>query len=122
MGQRILAFAQTLLTICSFSPLRAAEAVDHPFRGITCITRTESTPRNLNLHIVEIDLTARGIGFKLTAPGGSLETVRQTTLEFLEQEHAQLAINGHFFLPFPSTSPDAVVVGFAASLALSPRG
>ncbi|HLQ77682.1 MAG TPA: phosphodiester glycosidase family protein, partial [Terriglobia bacterium] len=30
-------------------------------------------------------------------------------------EHAQLALNGHFFLPFPSASPDANLVGFAAS-------
>jgi exopolysaccharide biosynthesis protein len=116
MSRQIFALVRTLLAICScVSALRAAEAVEHPFRGITCITRTESEPRNLKLHIVEIDLTARGIGFKLTPPGGSLETVRQTTLEFLQQEHAQVAINGHFFLPFPSTSPDAMVVGFAAS-------
>ena len=67
------------------------------------------------MHIIEVDLTIRGIGFKVTAPGGSLETVRQTTLGFLKQEHAQMAINGHFFLPFPSTSPDANVIGFAAS-------
>lgn len=72
-------------------------------------------PRNVNLHIIEIDLTASGIGFKLTAPGGKLETLRQTTLEFLKQEHAQVAINGHFFLPFPSTTSDASLVGFAAS-------
>src|SRR6266446_6984864 len=116
MRQRTLIAFATLLTICNYiSELRAAEVVDHPFRGITSITRTESTPRNINLRIIEIDLTAGGIGFKLTPPGGSLETVRQTTLDFLKQEHAQVAINGHFFLPFPSTSPDAMVVGFAAS-------
>ena len=67
------------------------------------------------MHVIEIDLTTPGIGFKLTAPGGTLETVRQTTLDFLKQEHAQVAINAHFFLPFPSKSPDAMLVGFAAS-------
>ncbi len=67
------------------------------------------------MHIIEVDLTAPGIGFKLTAPGGSLETVRQTTLAFLKQEHAQIAINAHFFLPFPSKNPEARLVGFAAS-------
>ncbi len=92
-----------------------AEVVEHPFRGITTISRTETAPRHLTIHVVTIDLTAPGLAFKLTAPGGSLETVRQTTLEFLRQEHAQVAVNAHFFVPFPSSSPDADLVGFAAS-------
>src|SRR5450759_120026 len=51
-----------------------------------------------------------------TFPAGrKLETVRQTTLEFLFQEHAQIAINAHYFLPWPSSSPEASLVGFAAS-------
>lgn len=93
----------------------AADTVEHPFRGITHIVRTETAPRNLHIHVVKIDLTAPEIRFKLTPPGGKLETMRQTTLEFLRQEHAQIAINGHFFLPFPSPNPDASLVGFAAS-------
>jgi len=95
--------------------LWAADAADRPFRGVTHIFRTETAPRNLHIHIVKIDLTASGIGFKLTPPGGKLETVRQTTLGFLREEHAQIAINAHFFLPFPSSNPDAWLVGFAAS-------
>jgi len=69
----------------------------------------------VSIHVIEIDLSGAGIGVKLTPPGGTLETVRQTTLDFLKQEHAQVAINVHFFLPFPSKSPDAMLVGFAAS-------
>jgi exopolysaccharide biosynthesis protein len=67
------------------------------------------------MHIAEIDLSAPGIRFQLTPPGGTLETVRQTTLGYLNQEHAQLAINSHFFLPFPSTDPNAMLIGLAAS-------
>jgi exopolysaccharide biosynthesis protein len=111
---RTLFAAAVTISACG-SGLRAAEFVERPFRGITIISRTESTPRNLTIHIVKIDLTASGIAFKLTPPGGALETVRQTTLDFLKQEHAQVAINGHFFLPFPSTSTDADVIGLAAS-------
>ena len=97
------ALIRILLSIClCSSELRGAQLVDHPYAGITSITRTETTPRNVSLHIIEIDLTTAGIGFKLTAPGGTLETVRQTTLDFLKQEHAQVAINAHFFLPFSS--------------------
>ena len=79
------------------------------------IARTESTPRSLTIHLVEIDLADPGIAFKMTPPGGALETIRQTTLDFLKQEHAQVAINAHFFLPFPSTSTEAQLIGLAAS-------
>lgn len=95
--------------------LCAADTVEHPFQGITHIVRTETAPRSLHIHIVKIDLTAPGIHFKLTPPGGKRETVRQTTLEFLKQQHAQIAINVHFFVPFPSPEPEASLVGFAAS-------
>jgi exopolysaccharide biosynthesis protein len=67
------------------------------------------------MHIVQIDLTAAGLRFKLSPPAGSREVVRQTTTEFLRREGAQLAVNAHFFLPFPSTDTDAWLVGFAAS-------
>ncbi|MEO8369690.1 MAG: phosphodiester glycosidase family protein [Candidatus Solibacter sp.] len=95
--------------------LPAAEIVEHPFRGITYIERVETSPRALRMHIVKIDLRAPGIAFKLSAPGGPLETVRQTTLDFQLQEHAQVAINAHYFLPWPSTGKEADLVGFAAS-------
>lgn len=93
----------------------AETVTSQPFIGITHITRTETTPRAVNMHIVVIDLTAPGLSFKLTPPGGSRETVRQTTLEFLNQQQAQVAINSHFFLPHPSTDAEAWLVGFAAS-------
>jgi len=95
--------------------LWGAEALGRPFLGITYIVRTETTPSNRSMHIVTIDLTAQGIHFKLTPPGGSLDTIRETTLDFLNQEHAQVAINAHFFTPFPSASSAAHVIGLAAS-------
>jgi len=67
------------------------------------------------MHVVQIDLTAPGIHFKLTEPGGTRETVRNTTVGFLSEEHAQIAVNAHFFLPFPSTDSDAMLIGLAAS-------
>ena len=91
-----------LWIIARVAALWAADTVEHPFLGVTHIIRTETAPRSLHIHIVKIDLTAPGIRFKLTPPGGKLETVRQTTLAFLNQEHAQIAINAHFFMPFPA--------------------
>jgi exopolysaccharide biosynthesis protein len=102
------------LLLCCWA-LSGAETVEHPFRGITYIDRVDTEPRALRMHIVKINLAAPGIGFKLSAPAGPLETVRQTTLDFLQQEHAQVAINAHYFLPWPSVQPNADLVGFAAS-------
>jgi hypothetical protein len=111
MTKRLRWFLISLLFGC----LPGAETVQHPYRGVTYIERVETAPRPLRMHVVKIDLAAPGIAFKLSPPGGTLETVRQTTLDFLRQEHAQIAINAHYFLPWPSTSPEAMLVGFAAS-------
>lgn len=105
----------TILAVCGSLNLQGGQIVTTPFLGVTLITRTETSPRTENMHIAEIDLTAPGIRLELTPPGGTLESVRQTTLSFLNQEHAQLAINSHFFLPFPSSDPNAMLIGLGAS-------
>lgn len=116
MVSRVRIWLAVAAIVCwSLVPLDGAQTVRKPFVGVTTITRTETSPRNLRMHIVQVDLNANGIRFKLTAPGGSLETVRNTTLDFLNQEHAQIAVNVHFFLPFPSTNSDAMLIGLAAS-------
>ncbi|HTM47487.1 MAG TPA: phosphodiester glycosidase family protein [Bryobacteraceae bacterium] len=104
-----------LLLLLTWSGLLAGQIVERPFLGVTHIARSETHPRKVNMHIVLIDLEARGIRFKLTSPAGPLETVRRTTLQFLNQEHAQVAINSHFFLPYPSRKPHSLLVGLAAS-------
>ena len=113
MTRRRLRAAVVLL--CLGVPLHAEQRATHPYLGITLIDRTESAPRPVHMHVVQIDLTAPGLRFKLSPPAGSREVVRQTTLAFLAQEHAQLAINAHYFLPFPSADTDAWVIGIAAS-------
>ncbi len=92
----------------------ASTVTNQPFRGITYLVRTETSPRHLIMHIALIDLTAAGLSFKVTPPGGTLDTVLQTTLEFLNQEQAQVAINAHFYF-WSSNYLDAKLVGFAAS-------
>jgi hypothetical protein len=96
-------------------PLHAEQRVTQAFAGVSYIDRTETAPRAVHMHVVQIDLTAPGLRFELSPPAGGREVVRQTTLEFLAQEHAQVAINAHFFLPFPSTDTEAWVIGIAAS-------
>ena len=104
-----------LVGLFAATSLFGAAEITKPFVGVTLIKRTETTPRPVTIHVVQIDLGAPGLAFKLSPPAGSLDTVRQTTLEYLKQEKAQLAVNGHYFLPFPSPETDASLVGFAAS-------
>ncbi|MBL9202448.1 MAG: phosphodiester glycosidase family protein [Opitutaceae bacterium] len=89
--------------------------VTQPFRGITLISRTESSPRPVRMHVVLVDLATPGLSFKLSPPAGARDAVRQTTLAFLRQEKAQLAVNAHFFVPFPSPDTDVDLVGLAVS-------
>jgi Phosphodiester glycosidase len=89
--------------------------VSQPFVGITYIDRTETSPRPVHMHIVQIDLAVPGLRFKLSPPAGGREVVRQTTLDYLTQEGAQVAINAHYFLPFPSADREAWLIGIAAS-------
>jgi exopolysaccharide biosynthesis protein len=67
------------------------------------------------MHIVQIDLTTPGIRFKLSPHKGPREVVRQTTVAFLRQEHAQVAVNAHFFWPWPTDEPASSLIGIAAS-------
>ena len=101
--------------LCLSATPHAEQRVTQPYLGITYIDRTEAEPRAVHMHIVQVDLTARGLHVKLSPHDGVREAVRQTTLEFLKQQHAQVAVNVHFFLPFPSTDRDARLVGIAAS-------
>jgi exopolysaccharide biosynthesis protein len=89
--------------------------VSQPFVGIVYFDRTEELPRPVHMHVLQIDLGAPGLRFTLSAPAGTRETARQTTLAYLQQEHAQIAVNAHFFLPFPSPDTDAWLIGIAAS-------
>lgn len=99
------------------SPVGAVTTTTHPYQGITYTTRIGEVvgTRTVNMRVLQIDLAAPGISFALTSSGGTLDTVRQTTLSFLDQTHAAFAVNSHFFLPFPSAQSDANLVGFAAS-------
>ena len=94
--------------------LLAAEVVTRPFVGVTHVHRTEDLPRPVSMHVVKVDLTAPGLSLRLTAPAGTRETVRQSTLEFLEEQKAQVAVNAHFFVPYPSADMDVWLVGLAA--------
>ncbi|HTP32449.1 MAG TPA: phosphodiester glycosidase family protein [Bryobacteraceae bacterium] len=108
------------LYLTSALKLWAADVItiEYPYLGVTHITRVGSVPdfpRNVKINVVKIDLTASSLSFKFTPHSGTRDTVRETTLQYLNDMGAQIAINGSFFLPFPSTDLNAALVGFAAS-------
>ncbi|MFB3892066.1 MAG: phosphodiester glycosidase family protein [Phycisphaerae bacterium] len=97
---------------------QAAQTANQPFAGVTHIFREDQSPRPVRMHVLLIDLKAPGIRFMLTPRSGPRHTVKQTTLEFLTAQKAQIAINAHYFEPWPPPSPDdgaAELVGLAAS-------
>ncbi len=101
-------FLLTLLITTFLTPtLRAEDRVTEPFVGILLHEITYDQPRPLVIRVAEIDLTAKGISFLVTPGNGdpngdepgdpNNETTRQTTLTFLNEQNAQLAINASFF-------------------------
>jgi len=135
------------------STLRADEVVTHPYPGITLIKRTDqltNPTRQVKMNIVIVDLAAPEVRFKMTPPTPGLpgtpgnppavcvpqvpflpwpcpappmEVIRRPTLGALEDAHAQVAINSHFFAPFPVVNTPqgqaqaafAYLIGLAAS-------
>ncbi|MGA2065433.1 MAG: TIGR03790 family protein [Thermoguttaceae bacterium] len=103
----------------------AAKTVTQPYRGVTYIDCRGTFSRPVRMYIVQIDLTTPGIGFLVTPynPGGGKATMKETTLHFLNAHRnagARIAINAHFFEPWPAPAPDpgaADLVGLAASSA-----
>ena len=96
----------------------SSQTATHPFVGVTRTARTDTSLRPLRMNIVNIDLTAPGLSFKLTPHSGRLDTITEPTLQYLTEQHAQLAFNANFFTPWPMTNADnaADLVGIAASM------
>ena len=114
--KRLVLLAAALLTVLPVSGASsAAWQATQPFAGVTYFDKSASEPRPLHMHVAQIDLQAPGIAFKVSPPGGDREVIRQSTLDFLTQERAQIAINAHYFLPFPSEETTAWIIGLGAS-------
>lgn len=93
------------------SAVSATQTITQPFLGVRLIHQTETSPRPLNINVVEIDLTAPGLSFMMTPVGPDprpigtnpgfaglpMETIRQTPRQFANTVGAQIAINGSFY-------------------------
>ena len=114
--KRLAVLAAALFTVAQLSATPATSwQTAQPFVGVTYSERVETQPRALRMHVAQIDLEAPGIRFKVSPPAGDREVMRQSTLDYLKQERAQVAINAHYFLPFPSADRTAWVIGLGVS-------
>jgi hypothetical protein len=122
-------FSSIAILICLAATARATPITTHPYLGISRTTDSFTLPapadqtgsglgpHTANVNVISIDLGAPGIGFKLSPDNGDApdETRTQTTLSYLAQENAQLAVNVHFF-NFTTNAPvNTTLTGFAAS-------
>lgn len=102
MGEN-LALRATAACVAAFVLAPSAPAAQvtmtEPFYGVKHYHRTTTYPRQLDIHIIEIDTQAPGIDFFVTPSNGSSpgETTAQTTRAFLNQYGAKVAINGSFY-------------------------
>ena len=76
------------------------------------------------MHVVTIDLANPTIGFLVTPQSGPRDTLIQTTRQFLTTYSAAIAINAHFFTPFPDdgTGTTSLISLAASSATLGPHG
>jgi Phosphodiester glycosidase len=101
-----------------------SQSITYPFFGMTHTDRTETSPRPLRIHVLTIDLGNPSVSFLVTPQSGPRDTLIQTTPQFLTTHSAQVAVNAHFFTPFPDDGTGTTsLVGLAASSAtLGPHG
>ncbi len=101
----LLVAAGGVLTWYNHRP-RLAGATRALFQGVTYIRDVRDTPRPLVIHIVEIDLREKGIGFLVTPcdPGADVRMPARTTGRFLEEFGVQIAVNGDCLDPFRANS------------------
>jgi exopolysaccharide biosynthesis protein len=113
-GTRTLAAVAGLLATFGVTVAQAAtfniESYTPLFQGIDYTTADiEGGSGHSEAFVVRIDLDAPGIGFTTTPHSGPLETMSQTTSQFLQTTGTQVAINAAFFSPCgcSTTSSDA---------------
>jgi exopolysaccharide biosynthesis protein len=102
----------TTISVSSFSP----QFVGVDLATAKILSDADSSVVNTSIAYIErIDLTAPGIGFTTTPPSGPLETTSQTTSQFLQSTHAQVAINANFFSDVAATASPEDLIGLAVS-------
>jgi len=95
-------FTQVAYLACLYlvaGTIFGADLVTEPFPGVRYVHRHVSEPREIDMHVVIIDLNRPGVTIKATGPNGDRpgETDLETTREFAKRVKAQIGINSGFF-------------------------
>jgi exopolysaccharide biosynthesis protein len=79
--------------------LFAADTESTPFPGVRYVHRHVAEPREIDMHIVLVDLNRPGVRIVTTGPNGDRlgETDLETTRAFVKRSQAQIGINSGFF-------------------------
>jgi hypothetical protein len=87
------------LALAGSTALPADDVTTQPFEGVRLIHSKSMTPRQVDMWVVEIDMSAPGVSFLVTPSNGDLigDTTPETTRAFVTRVGAQLGINGSFF-------------------------
>ncbi len=96
------------------------------FQGVEYIRDVRSSPRDIVIHVIKIDLKERGIRTLVTPgdPQADLPLEARTTSRFLDEFGLQVAVNGDGFTPwhsnsildyYPHEGDPVAPTGFAAS-------
>jgi hypothetical protein len=94
-GSRVLAI---LLLVAGLS--YADTTTTELFNGVVRTHNTRTSPRLLNINVIQVSLHEPGIRFSVSPSNGDFvsgETTLQTPQAFLEEAGAQVAVNANFF-------------------------
>jgi len=88
--------------LVAIAPLRAqlkAGPWTPAYQGVEIASGDAPEPRRQKVFAVRVDLRAPGVALFTTPHAGPVETVSETTSEFLAHNHLQVAINANFYDP-----------------------
>src|SRR5690606_27010453 len=112
-----------LVLLGALAPARSATIeTTYPFQGVVHHHYQSTVPRLVDIHIVEIDPAAPGIGFLATPSNGTSpgETVHQTTRNFVTQHNLQIGVNANFFAYVSGINTDILGIGASGGDVYSP--
>jgi exopolysaccharide biosynthesis protein len=99
-GQRSVVNSRvgTLALLCSFA-LFAADTESTPFPGVRYVNRHTTEPREIDMHIVSVDMKRPGVRITTTGPNDdpNTQTDFETTRQFVKRTGTHIGINGGFF-------------------------
>ena len=89
----------TAVSLLGSLALPAADTGSRPFPGVRYVHRHTTEPREIDMHIVIVDLNQPGVKVKTTEANGDRpgETDLETTRAFVKRSQAQIGINSGFF-------------------------